>query len=268
MFAFNHINCVLPSVDISLKELNFEQTLEKEDFPSSNGGSVIFQRSRLVNRMVDTFLTKETPNSKFLNFYFRHAAGTGKTVLLKLFGKELQRRGFVVFMMTAPVINDFPSYYFENLMTKFKDKQVALLLDEVQRNVNSKHWDYLLKQAPSNLLVVGTGISDLIQESPQFLDKFPGVDHPSIGQLTEEDMEEVLDYFIPKDKPDSQWEFKSNALSEVLVATGGQTYPFVVIAKHLLDPEQEKHLAYLTSETFYCSKDYAKIRERTIRRTP
>jgi len=116
------------------------------------------------------------------------------------------------------------------------------------------------------LLVVGTGISDLINESPQFLDKFPSVDHPTIGQLTEEDMPEVLDHFIPKGRDDSQWDLKTKALNEVLVATGGQLYPFVSIAKHLLESDRVKHLtnvsAYLTSKVFYHSEDYARVRKR------
>lgn len=46
------------------------------------------------------------------------------------------------------------------------------------------HWDYLLKKAPSNPLVVGTGISELINDSPQFLRKFPSVNgqgSPAMG---------------------------------------------------------------------------------------
>jgi hypothetical protein len=50
-------------------------------------------------------------------------------------------------------------------MAKSEGKQLAVLVDEVQRNVNSKHWDYRLKKAPSNLLVVGTGISELDNKS-------------------------------------------------------------------------------------------------------
>eukprot|EP01033_Poteriospumella_lacustris_P016289 gene16290-11647_t len=41
--------------------------------------------------MVDTFTTRPKDGTKYSNFYFRHSAGTGKTVLLKLFGKELQQ---------------------------------------------------------------------------------------------------------------------------------------------------------------------------------
>jgi hypothetical protein len=147
-------------------------------------------------------------------------------------------------------------------------KQVAVLVDEVQNFVNSGHWDYLLKKAPSNLLVIGTGISDLQYDSPQFQKKYPssGADRPSIGQLTEEDMPEVLDHFIPQGRADSQWDLKTKALRELLVATGGQLYPFVVFAKHLLEPERAEHLsnvsAFLTSKTFYNSYDYSRVRDR------
>eukprot|EP01033_Poteriospumella_lacustris_P018678 gene18678-13453_t len=153
----------------NLQELDFERTLEKEDFPPSNGGAVLFKRAPLVKRMVDTFTTRAKDSTKYSNFFFRHAAGTGKTVLLKLFGKELQQRGFVVFMVTALAMDRRPEDYFKDLADEMaKDgKQVAVLVDEVQRNVNSLHWDSLLKKAPDNLLVIGTGISS---ESPQFLD--------------------------------------------------------------------------------------------------
>lgn len=251
-----------------MQELDFERTLETEDFPPSNGGTVLFKRSHLVKRMVDTFTTRANDSTKYSNFYFHHSAGTGKTVLLKLFGKELQQRGFVVFMLTAPQLDRRPEDYFKDLADKMaKDgKQVAVLVDEVQRNVNSLHWDYLLKKASPNLLVIGTGISDLINESPQFLKKYPSTDNPTIGQLTEEDMPEVLHHFIPTGEADLQWNLKTNALRELLVATGGQLYPFVVLAKHLLKPERVKHLSnlssYLTSKTFYYSHDYIRVRER------
>lgn len=251
-----------------MQELDFERTLEKEDFPPSNGGAVLFKRAQLVKRKVDTFTTRPKDSTKYSNFYFHHSAGTGKTVLLKLFGKELQQRGFVVFMVTAREMDDFPTGYFQKLADRMarKGKQVAVLVDEVQRNVNSKHWDFLLKKAPHNLLVIGTGISDLINESPQFLNKYPNMNNPAIGQLTEEDMPEVLDHFIPMGGADSQWKLKTNALRELLVATGGQLYPFVVLAKHLLEPDRVEHLsnvsAYMTSKTFYCSDDYVRVRNR------
>lgn len=228
----------------------------------------MFKRSHLVKRMVDTFTTKVKDSTKYSNFYFRHSVGTGKTVVLKLFGKELQQRGFVVFMVTAPGMDEFRWGYFEELADRMarEGKQVAVLVDEVHRNVNSKHWDFLLKKAPQNLLVIGTGISDLINESPPFLDKYPSMHNPTIGQLTEEDMPEVLDHFIRQGKADSQWELKTKALRELLVATGGQLYPFVVLAKHLLEPERVEHLsnvsAYLTSKTFYYTDDYVRVRKR------
>jgi hypothetical protein len=69
-----------------------------------------------VKRIIDTFLTRNKSRGKFSNFYFRHFAGTGKTVLLKLFGEELQQRGFVVFMLTPPELEDFQSGYFEKVV--------------------------------------------------------------------------------------------------------------------------------------------------------
>ena len=184
----------------NLEEFEFEKTLKKNlEFPDSGGGTVVFKRSKLVKRMVDTFVSKY--EGEYSNFYFHHAAGTGKTVLMKLFGKELQERGFIVYMLTAPEFIYIEKDYFDRLLSKVEGKQVAVLVDEVHRNVNAYHWDLLLKGAPKNLLVIGAGISDLMFQSPQFKNKFPSDDNPSIGQLTEEDMPEVLDHFIPKTDP-------------------------------------------------------------------
>lgn len=249
-----------------LSEFCFAETFEKADFPPSNGGTVLFSRSALVKRTVDMFVTRDVDTNKYSNYYFRHAAGTGKTVLLKLFGKELQRRGYIVYLVIASDMEEYPSDFFLNMAARHaqEGKQVALLVDEVQRNVNSKHWN-LLKICPSNLLVIGTGISDTTN-TPQFLDKFPSGHRPAIGPLTDDDMPEVLNYFIPKCADDPEWQLKSKALTEVRVATGGQLYPFVMITRHLMKLEQAQHLhnvsAYLTSENFYKSEDYSKVCKR------
>jgi hypothetical protein len=205
-----------------LQEFNFDATFQhspKEEFPPSEGGALVFKRSELVKRMVDNFETRYTADLKYKNFYFRHSAGNGKTVLLKLFGKELQQRGFVVYMLTAPSLDN---YNLQNLVEKLRKdgKQVAILVDEVHRNVNACLWDYLLKKAPSNLLVIGTGISELVNESPQFLVKYPSYRTPPIGPFTEEDLPEVLAHFVPKGDP--LCEVKTKALKDLLVATGGQ----------------------------------------------
>lgn len=251
----------------ALDEFDFETSfIRRTEFPDSDGGTVIFKRLSLVKRLVNMFITKKLGTIEYANFYFRHSAGTGKTVLLKLLGKELQNRGFIVFMLTAPEMEK-KLVGFQSLVNKLgkEGKQVALLTDEVQRNVDSQHWDYLLKKAPTNLLVIGTGISELYFDSPQFKYKFPRVSNPTvIGPLTEEDMPEVLAHFIPEG--DAQCEIKRTALRGLLLATGGQVFPFVTFAKHLLMPERAEHLsnlsAYLTSEKFYNCVDYSEVRSR------
>lgn len=79
-------------------------------------------------------------------------------------------------------------------------------------------------------------------------------------------MPEVLDHFIPLGNADPLWDLKAKALRELRVATGGQLYPFVVTAKHLLEPERAEHLsnvsAYLTSKNFYDCDDYLQLRRR------
>lgn len=217
---------------------------------------------------MDTFITKD--EDKFSSYYFRHSRGTGKTVLLKLFGKELQKRGFVVFLIDAPFLDDYSADFFKTVVNKFGQvgKDVALLVDEVQNNAKSKHWGFLLKGASTNLLVVGTGINELQVASPPFLIRYPSAfgGRSFITQLTEEDMPEVLDYFIPNGEADTQYDMKKNGLNELLVTTGGQLYPFVRIFRHLLEPENVTKLdnlsAYLSSENFFLSKVYASVCNR------
>lgn len=49
-------------------------------------------------------------------------------------------------------------------------------------------------------------------------------------------------HFIPYGKAESLWDLKTKALHDLLVATGGNLYPFVTIAKHLLESERQEHL--------------------------
>lgn len=252
-----------------LKLFNFEESMDSgSDFPLSDGGRIIFERKALVKRMVATFCD----NKKYRSFYFRHRPGTGKTVLLKLFGRELkEQRGYVVYMTTAPKLSRLSAEYIEDLVAA-SDKsgtKVALLIDEVHSDPNSEHWDFLLKKSHPHLLVIGAGISP-VSNSPQFDVKYPEwlLNRPAIGPLTEEDMDEVIGHFVPAGDTEELRALKIKALHDLRVATGGHLYPFVAIAQHLMLPENNKHLSkvalYLSSEEFLSGEVYTDVYARAL----
>lgn len=200
--------------------------------------------------MADVFVS----HNPYESYCFHGPPGSGKTVLLNLFGRELQQRGFVVYMLNAPRLDRFPSAYFTKLAKKWaaSQRQIALLVDDVHDNVHGEHWNDLLKEAPTNLLVVGAGSPDLRIAAPSFRQLYPDANIPVVTQLTNEDMPQVLAHFVPLGEADDLWETKKTALTELRVATGGHLFPFVTFAKHLMDPEKAPHLsevsAYLSSK--------------------
>lgn len=207
-------------------------------------------------------------DGRYYSHYICHSAGSGKTVLMKLFGRELQQRGFVVYMLPASQLDEYPPSFFVNLAKKWaaSQKEVAVLIDEVQTThcyYDNEHWDDLLHEAPSNLLVVGTGRPAGKATLPRFRQNYPDENHPLITQLISEDMPEVLAHFIPLGEADELWETKKRALNELLVATAGQLFPFVTIAKHLMATENVQYLSnvssYLTSEQFYHHEGFEKV---------
>ena len=62
-----------------------------DSFPSNGGGNVIFQREWLIKKTAKLVLQKT--HSKFGSYYWRAPVGSGKSVFLKLLGKELQEGG-------------------------------------------------------------------------------------------------------------------------------------------------------------------------------
>ena len=125
-----------------------------EAFPKYDGGNVIFQRESFIKSTVDMILTKKT--SKFDSYFWRAPFGSGKTVFLKLLGKELQKRECDVYYLDAKKLDIFPERYFIKLANNAGDRTVVLLIDEVQINVEARQWIELLKGLkPSNLFALG-----------------------------------------------------------------------------------------------------------------
>lgn len=113
---------------------------------------------------------------------------------MKLVGKELQNHDCGVFLQVASHLYFFHIDYFPGIAKQAGSKTYVLLLDEVQNNMNREHWNTLLKDPkPANLLVIGVGVPNLVDYSPQFS---TAEGEPSPCSLrTDDDMPEVCAHF-------------------------------------------------------------------------
>jgi hypothetical protein len=211
----------------------FEFTVESPDFPEDGGGSVIFQRDEFIKKTVEIVLKKDPIENKFRSYYWRAPPGSGKTVFLKLMGKELQSRGCDVYsIILAGSLQKDHKEYFKNLCEKAGTRTVVLLIDEVHNNAKSPVWDGLLKShRPKNLLVLGVGIPINVP-SPQFTGKFPRSGELIPMFLTPNDLPEIYTYFKAKYKyiPD---EVITKSCQTILHYTSGQIFPFISILEDL-----------------------------------
>jgi hypothetical protein len=208
--------------------------VESPDFPDDGGGSVIFQRDEFIKETVEMVLQKDTNENNFLSYYWRAPHGSGKTVFLKLMGKELQSRGCDVYsIILAGSLQEDHKEYFKNLCKNAGTRTVALLIDDVHHNTNSSVWDGLLKShRPKNLLVLGVGLTK-INIWPQFKKQFPRQRGELIPMfLTPNDLPEICTFFKAKykDIPD---EVIKKACQTILHYTSGQIFPFVSILEYL-----------------------------------
>ena len=242
-------------------ECSFDTAL---DFPLHDGGRVIFQRELFIKKTADRVLQKG-PGEKFYSHYWRAPFGSGKSVFLKMIGRELQKRGCEVYLTSAASMEELDIEYFSRLGKKFGTDTVVILIDEVQGNLNSKHWIGLLKGAkPSNLLVLGVGIPKLTDFSPQFDKKYPKSGDAFPMFLTAEDLPEVFSHFnkTAECSPD----IVAEVCERLLEYTSGHMFPFVTFAQHLFDPANNIDLVnidvYLSSKVFDACSAYDQVRER------
>jgi replication-associated recombination protein RarA len=116
----------------------FEFTVNaSENFPDHNGGNVVLKRDWLVKETAE--LTLQKYHGWFSSYYWWAPVGSGKTVFLKLLGRELQSRGCDVYMTSGNDMDIYPKFYFTNLAKNAGDKTVVLLIDSVHNNLTSKH---------------------------------------------------------------------------------------------------------------------------------
>jgi hypothetical protein len=243
----------LPFVFVALKKFEYTVEIADGDFPKHGGGNVIFERDWFIKKTADLVLDKKG-SRKYDSHYWRAPVGAGKTVFLKLMGRELQKRGCDVYLTSGPSIDNYDEDYFLNLAKEAGAKKVVLMVDEVQNNLTSKHWLRVLKDlTPANLLVLGVGVPR-VGISPQFDKK-----HPQIGNLfpmflTREDLPELCAHF---NKITSQHEEVTARVCErLLEVTAGHFFPFVTFAAHLLDPNSKIDLTNISGELSHLSIDY------------
>ena len=85
---------------------------------------MIFQRDWFIKKTADIVLTKH--ESEFRSCYWRVPLGSGKTVFLKLMGRESQSRGCDVYMLTsATELDRFPLDLFHELAKEAGSKTVV-----------------------------------------------------------------------------------------------------------------------------------------------
>lgn len=203
----------------------------------------------------------------YKSYYWRAPRGSGKSVFLKLVGKELQSRGCeVYYFQSATNLEDYPLHYFKQFAEKAAGRTVALLIDEVQNNPRSRHWPDLLKENPDNLLVVGVGIPAIPSVSALFSTAFPSSDSGVFPIfLNEQDLPEINSYF-KKEFPLIAENHIQSVCHELLNYTGGQIYPFVQFALHMFDKNEvsifDAPSLFMSSQEFQTSTPYLEVKSR------
>ena len=237
---------------------------ENDDFPRNDGGRVLFKRDHFIKTVARMVLEKK---GDYSSHYWRAPPGSGKTVFLKLLGRELASSGCDVYMIySAAMLDSYDDNYFIELAKQAGDKPVVVLIDDVQTNLFSSQWLYLLKGfKPANLVVLGVGVCTLPDYSPQFFERYPELYDSFPMFFTADDLPEMIEYFAKRFPCHGE-----HAISEVcqrmLTFTSGHVFPFVKFVNHLLDSTQELNPetidTYLSSEEFSKSDVYKEVRER------
>ena len=227
------------------------------------GGNVVFQRDWFIHETSRMVLEKSSLG--YRSYYWRAPVGSGKSVFLKLMGRKLQSCGCDVYLTIASKLHRYSDGYFTRLANEAGDKTVVLLIDEVQNDMKTDHWNALLKELkPSNLLVIGVGVPQLNAPSPQFECKFPSDDDIFPLFLCSKDLPEVCSHFEKKYSESS--EFTTKVVETLLEFTAGHLFPFVTFAQHILDPKSKIDLNniddYISGKEFRSSRTFLQVRAR------
>mmetsp|Transcript_19514 Transcript_19514/g.26800 ORF Transcript_19514/g.26800 Transcript_19514/m.26800 type:complete len:356 (-) Transcript_19514:357-1424(-) len=147
-------------------------------------------------------------------------------------------------------------------------KRTALIIDEVQNNVDAPIYSYLLRNSPS-LIVLSAGVPKLLQSSPGFPNDSKY--NPSrillqmneIREVAERWLNEASNVGITNCSLDSSLELCTWLLS----FTGGMMFPMLMILDHMFtksvfDEHFNNYRHYLTSCVFFESKACCSIKSR------
>ena len=254
---FNIMSGVLPD---DLEEFKFPSkvdSIEDEIFPENGVGNTLFNRRALVNRFLEDVF-----HSKKRRFYIRGPRGSGKTVLLYLIGRELQRLGETVYVVKhAGALRDLNKRHFMALEDKLREgKKLYLLIDEVHQNTSDKMWNYLLKET-SKTITIGFGI-------PKIQDYYLSIEQkyePSFVMLTKEDFstEEELQ-LLGHGANVSDTSMISDLVDWMLEYTGGHAYPCLKLCEYMLRHQklcckERNYESVLNSGEFYESSVFETI---------
>ena len=237
--------------------------IKSVDFPLHGGGNVVFQRDWFIHETSRMVLEKSSLG--YRSYYWCAPVGSGKSVFLKLLGRELQSRGCEVYLTFANKLHLYSDGYFAKLAKEAGDKTVVLLIDDVQNDMTNYHWNALLKELkPFNLLVIGVGVPWLEMPAPQFECKYP-IDDVIFPQfLCYKDLPEVCSHFEKKYSQSS--EVTTKVVESLLEFTAGHFFPFVTFVQHVLDPSNKIDLIniddYLSAKEFRSSEAFVKVPER------
>ena len=240
---------------------------ENDDFPLHGGGRVLFKRDHFIKGVASMVLKKNKERGEYSSHYWRAPPGSGKTVFLKLLGRELASSGYDVYMIySAAMLDSYDENYFTELAKQAGDKPVVLLIDEVQNNFTSKHWPDLLKEnKPANLVVLGVGVFPWQPPSPRFDYNYPEDNELFPMFFTADDREEVINSFARRFPSHAEYAI-SEVCQRMLTFTSGHAFPFVKFVDHLLNSTHELNLEtideYLSSKEFSESDVYKQVRGR------
>eukprot|EP00808_Paulinella_micropora_P016630 g3858.t1 len=237
----------------------FPKSLD-ELFPRHGIGKQLFSRGIFVAGAVKSILESRLPH------YWRGAPGSGKTVFLKLLGRELQAYGKVLWCDSAGFLDNYKdNSFFSALAAEGAD--VFLLIDEVQDSPNSPHWVYLLKNHPKNLIAIGVGITNLQNLSAPFPKKFPDRGEPPPMSVSEQDLSDVTEFWC-RQSPHVPIKLVSDICHWLFRYTGGHFFPFLkfteaVFSETVVDLTDLHSVAkYVLSQEFSQSAAYIAVKER------
>ena len=122
-------------------------------------GYIVFQREEFIE-IVENEIKKQRQKNLFsaASIYLSGSRGSGKSSFLMLLCKKFKNLGFkTYFIPDGESLNDITSDEID--ISLAKNDKVAILIDEIYTNPNSKLWIFMFKMCKNpNLIVVGAAV--------------------------------------------------------------------------------------------------------------